>query len=381
MTRQDVLVVGGGLIGLSIAWRAALAGRRVTVVDDRPGEGASGVAAGMLAPVTEAAYGEQALLALTVASARRWPTFAADLEAAADTSVDHRQEPTLLVGHDRDDVTSIEELAAFQRDLGLDVERLTARACRQVEPLLHPRVRGGVLARDDHRVDAQRVVSALLTACAAAGVDVDRRRAVHLEHDGRRVEGVTLDDGTRLASTTVVLAAGTWSADLAGIPDAARPPVRPVKGQLLVLRADDPLALRPTVTVRALVRGRPVYLVPREDGRLVVGATQEERGFDTTVTAGAVRQLLDDAVEVLPVVDELTVEDVRAGLRPGTPDNRPLVGPTGLDGLLVATGHHRHGALLAPLTADVVVAHLDGGDPGVDPAVLDPRRFAAEVIV
>jgi glycine oxidase len=369
----DAIVVGGGLIGLACAWRAAEAGLAVTVVDDAPGSGASHVAAGMLAPVTEVTYGEEDLLRLAIASARRWPAFAADLEAAAGVDVGYRQLGTLLVGATADDTRVLDDLHRFQRALDLDVERLRSRACREREPLLSPRVRGGLLAREDHQVDPRRVVEALLAAAAAAGVSFRRDRVAGIEVGGGRVRGVTLSDGTSVATPRVLLAAGCWSGRIGGLPQEARPPVRPVKGQLLRLRSTDGDPVL-SASVRGLVHGRGVYLVPRGDGRLVVGATQEERGFDTTVTAGAVRELLDDAAAIVPGVDELELVEVLAGLRPGTPDNGPLIGRTAVAGLVLATGHHRNGVLLTPVTADAVAALLTGGEPDPVVAVADPRR-------
>lgn len=370
---HDAIIVGGGLIGLASAWRAAQAGLRVTVVDAAPGGGASHVAAGMLAPVTEVAYGEQAALQLNIASARRWAGFAAELEAAAQAPVGYRTDGTLLVGFDADDVRVLDDLTAFQTELGLDVTRLRSRACREREPLLSPRVRGGLLAAEDHRVEPRRVVAALLQVLEAHGVEVVAARVAAIDHAGGHVTGVRLDDGRTLAAPRVVLAAGSWSSRIAGLPSEVVPPVRPVKGQVLSLRGGDGDPVL-TASVRGLVQGRSVYLVPRDDGRVVVGASQEERGYDTTVTAGATRALLDDAARIVPGVDELELVEAVAGLRPGTPDNRPLLGPTSLDGLLLATGHHRSGVLLAPLTAEAVAAWL--GDTRPDPvvAVADPRR-------
>ena len=370
----DALVVGGGIIGLASAWRAAEAGLRVTVVDPAPGTGASHVAAGMLAPVTEVAYGEQDLLRLTIASARRWPGFAADVERASGQQIGYRPHGTLLVGFDADDARALDELHAFQTELGLPVERLRGREAREREALLSPRVRAGLHAGEDHQVEPERVVAALLTALEQAGGRVRRGRVARLDHDGRRVRGVTLADGASLRSDRVVLAAGAWSGQLEGVPASARPPVRPVKGQVLHLRSpetDDPVL---GATVRGLVQGRSIYLVPRGDGRLVVGATQEERGFDTAVTAGATRQLLDDAVRVVPGVDELELTGTRVGLRPATPDNRPLLGPGELDGLVLATGHHRNGVLLTPVSAEAVSAWLLGREADPVVAVARPGR-------
>lgn len=375
MRPDELIVVGGGLIGLAIAWRTAEAGTTVTVVDPAPGRGTSHVAGGMLAPVTEVAYGEEDLLALTMASQRRWASFAADLEAASELPTTYRPDPTLLVGADADDLAVLDDLRRFQTELGLRVERLSGRECRRHEPLLHPRVRGGLLASDDHHVDPRATVEALLAACRRADVRLVRERVAAIDADDTRVHAVRLANGDRLVGERVVLAAGPWSGQIDGLPEHVVPPVRPVKGQVVVLRGPGSHVATPTSTVRAVVHGRNVYAVPRPDGRLVLGATQEERGFDATVTAGGVRQLLDDAVQVLPVIDELEVVETLAGLRPGTPDNRPIIGATDVDGLLVATGHHRHGVLLTPVTADAIAALVTGRDPDPVVEVAQPDRF------
>jgi glycine oxidase len=369
-------VVGGGVIGLGIAWRAALAGMAVTVVDQAPGRGASWAAAGMLAPVTEVHYGEQALLALNLAAAARWPGFAVELEEASGRPVGYRPAGTLSVARDADDNAALEDLYQFQLRCGLEVERLRSRECRQLEPGLAPSIRGGVLAAGDHQVDNRALVEALLAAGHKAGVGLVEDRAVQLATDGDRVTGVVLAGGERLAAKTVVLAAGCWSGGLGGLAAEALPPVRPVKGQLLHLRgpADQPLCSRN-------VRGLEAYVVPRSDGRVVVGATVEEQGFDTQVTAGAVHDLLRAALELLPDVAELELVETVAGLRPGSPDNAPMLGPAGPDGLVVATGHYRNGILLTPVTADTVAELLvTGRVPGLI-APFGPDRFARAVPV
>lgn len=369
----DVVVVGGGLIGLACAWRAAEHGLLVTVVDDSPGSGASGVAAGMLAPVTEVTYGEEALLRLGIASAGRWPAFAADLEAAAEMDVRYRPDGTLLVAYDSDDRRLLDELVAFMAELDLDAERLRSRACRQREPMLSPRIRGGVMASSDHQVDPRRVLTALQRACDRAGVVSRADRVATVDHDGAGVRGVTLAGGERLEAPRVVLAAGVWSGRIGGLPDDVRPTVRPVKGQILRVRTTDGAPLL-RGAVRGLVHGRSIYLVPRQDGGIVIGATQEERGFDAAVTAGGIRELLDDAVRIVPGIDEVELVAAEAGLRPGTHDNRPLIGPTRLEGLLLATGHFRNGVLLTPITADAIAGALAGGTPDPVAAVASPER-------
>lgn len=370
----DVVVVGGGVVGMSVAWRAATRGLTVTVVDPAPGGGASRAAAGMLAPVTEASYGEEALLRLSLESARRFPSFVDELEGVTGHQVGYHPTGTLAVALDQDDRAVLDELGRFQRLLGLEVSTLSGREARRLEPMLSPAARGGIHVPGDHSVDSRRLSAALLVAAERAGVTVRRARVSEVVLACDRVSGVVLDTGDRLAAGTVVLAAGCWSGTL-GLPPEVVPPVRPVKGQILRLRAP---AGRPFVsrTVRGLVKGTSVYVVPRADGEVVVGATVEEMGFDTTVTAGGVYELLRDAHEILPGVTELALTEASAGLRPGSPDNAPLVGPTALRGLVLATGHHRNGVLLAPVTADGVASLVDSGELPAEMSPFAPQRFA-----
>lgn len=356
----DVVVVGGGVIGLATAWRAAGRGLTVAVFDPAPGSGASTVAAGMLAPVTEAHYTEQALLRLTLDSAARWPAMAAELTETTGIDPGYRETGTVLAAADGSDLALAEELHTFQRSLGLTVDRLTARELRALEPMLAPGVRGGLFVAGDHQVDPRRLVPALLAACRAAGVTVRPDRVAAVETAGDRVTGIRLADGRTVAAGRVLLAAGCWTGAVEGVPPGVVPTVRPVKGQLLRLAV--PPGLRPLLrhNVRALVRGGSVYLVPRSGGELVLGATMEELGFDTTVTAGAVYELLRDAREILPGISEAVLTEPRAGLRPATADNMPALGASALPGLVLALGHFRNGILLAPVTADAVAAVLAG---------------------
>lgn len=372
----DVLVVGGGVIGLVTAWRAAQRGLRTAVADPAPGGGAAQVAAGMLAAVTELHYGEQTLLALNLESARRYPAFTAELEEASGRDTGYRACGTLAVALDADDRAHLRELHALQRACGLDAEWLSGRECRRLEPMLAPGVRGGVRVDGDHQTDPRRLAGALLTACERAGVSFHRAAVTRLLCAGDRATGAELADGERLSAGQTVLAAGSRSGALAGVPEGVLPPVRPVKGQILRLRV--PAAYAPFLsrTVRAVVRGCPVYLVPRENGELVVGATTEELGWDTTVTAGGVYELLRDAHELVPGITELPLVETLAGLRPGSPDNAPLLGPTDLPGLHTATGHHRNGVLLTPVTGDVMAEVLTTGRLPDEARPFSPRRFA-----
>ncbi|MFF3018632.1 glycine oxidase ThiO [Streptomyces sp. NPDC057939] len=375
---SDVLVIGGGIIGLVIAWRAARRGLSVVLADPDPGGGAARVAAGMLAAVTELHYGEETLLGLNVASAARYPDFAAELsEACGGTDIGYRACGTLAVALDADDRLHLRELHALQRRCGLESEWLTGRECRRLEPMLAPGVRGGLRVDGDHQVDPRRLATALLTACERSGVTLHRARAARLVTTGDRAAGAVLDDGTELFADQVVLAAGSFSGRLAGVPPEVAVPVRPVKGQ--VLRLSVPAAYGPFLsrTVRAVVRGSHVYLVPRESGELVVGATSEELGWDTTVTAGGVYELLRDAHELVPGITELPLVETVAGLRPGSPDNAPLLGPTELPGLHLATGHYRNGVLLTPLTGDVMAELLATGVVPEIARPFTPRRFSS----
>ncbi|MFF9404353.1 glycine oxidase ThiO [Streptomyces anandii] len=377
---SDVLVIGGGIIGLVTAWRAAQRGLTTAVVDPEPGGGAAQVAAGMLAAVTELHYGEQTLLGLNLASAARYPDFAAELTELTGHGLGYRRCGTLAVALDADDRAHLRELHALQRESGLASEWLSGRECRRLEPMLAPGVRGGLRVDGDHQIDPRRLAAALVAACESTGVVFHREWAERLTVTGDRAAGCVARDGTALSAGRVVLAAGSLSGRLAGVPDDVLPPVRPVKGQVLRLTVPRRYAPFLSRTVRAVVRGSQVYLVPRVDGELVVGATSEELGWDTTVTAGGVYELLRDAHELVPGITELPLTETRAGLRPGSPDNAPLLGPTALEGLLLATGHFRNGVLLTPVTGDAMAQVLTTGELPDVARPFTPRRFRAAAL-
>lgn len=374
---MHLAVVGGGVIGLSAAWSCARAGWRVTLLDPAPCSGASWVAGGMLAPVTETWPGEEDLLELGVASVRAWERFAADLEAASGRAAGLRTEGTVVAATGSGDRAELDTLADHLARLGRPVQRLSGRELRRLEPAIGPDVRGGLSVPDDLSVDNRTLLDALLAACSRAGVVRDARAATAVVDDGRQVLGVRCAEGPDLDADVVVLAAGAHSSALHRSLDGL---VRPVKGEILRLTRRAGALPPPSRTVRALVDGRPVYAVPRDapgHGDLVVGATTSENGFDTDVTVGGVRDLLRDAERILPGIAEYALTESAAGLRPGSRDNLPLIGTTGPDGLIVATGHGRNGMLLAPVTAAAVVA-LAAGTPVPDAArPADPARFPA----
>ncbi|MFJ4919279.1 glycine oxidase ThiO [Streptomyces sp. NPDC088725] len=372
---SDVLIIGGGIVGLVTAWRAAQRGLRTAVADPLPGGGAAQVAAGMLAAVTELHYGEQTLLGLNLASVQRYPDFVTELEEASGRGTGYRACGTLAVALDADDRAQLRELHVLQQGSGLTSDWLTGRECRRLEPMLAPGVRGGLRVEGDHQIDPRRLSAALLTACERAGVVFHRAWADRLSVVRGRAAGAVLAGGRQVHADQVVLAGGSRSGGLAGVPAEVLPPVRPVKGQ--ILRLTMPPGRPPFLsrTVRAVVRGSQIYLVPRENGELVVGATTEELGWDTTVTAGGVYGLLRDAHELVPGITELPLTETRAGLRPGSPDNAPLLGPTALPGLHLATGHHRNGVLLAPVTGEVMATVLTTGELPEVARSFTPLRF------
>jgi glycine oxidase len=385
----DAVFVGGGVIGLACAWRAAKAGARVCVLERaEPPAGATNVAAGMLAPVGELSFGERDLLEMMLASGALWPEFAAEVEAASGVETGYERGGALHIALDRDEAGELRRRHDLQQELGLDAEWLTPRRCRELEPGLVPTFVGGVLAGGDASVDPRRLALSLAAALREAGGELRTgTEVIDGLWDGERLAGVRTtpaaepvvlsnpvgDKGQRVEvyADAVVLCNGAWSGQTPWLSGEARPPVRPVKGEVVELRPRDgapPPAGR-------IVCSERVYLVPRPDGRLIVGATQEERGFDTVVTAGGVHELLREAYRVLPDVAEMELAGMIAGLRPGTPDNLPIVGRGAVDGLVLATGHFRNGIMLAPLTAEAVAATLAGGTVPAAMASADPNRF------
>ncbi|HTZ94001.1 MAG TPA: glycine oxidase ThiO [Streptosporangiaceae bacterium] len=379
----DALIIGGGVIGMSIAWRTAQQGLSVVIADPRPGLGATHAAAGMLTPIAEAAYAEREIFALGQESLRRYPDFISELQDVTGLPAGFRQAGTLQVAYDSDDLALLAETRVLQESFGVHLEQLSARDCREAEPMLDPAVRGGLLAPDDGSVDPRLLAVALLDAAERSGAQLVRQAVTEICCTAGRAGGARLADDRVIAARWIVLAAGWESAGLPGLPAGVAPPVRPVKGQIIRLRTTGQAAaagLPPGLlrrTVRGVVRGSSVYLVPRDSGELVIGATQEELGPDTTVTAGGVWELLRDARTLVPGITELELQDMTAGLRPGTPDNSPVLGQSELPGLVLATGHFRAGVLLAPVTADTVAAYLRTGTTDPIWAAFRADRFRA----
>jgi glycine oxidase len=374
--KPSVAIIGGGVIGLGIGWRLAQAGCPVEIFErGEAGKGASWAAAGMLAAGVETEPGELALHALNRASQLAWPDFAAELEAATGQSVELRQEGTLMVALNRDDAAQLRYTYEFQRAQGIALDWLSGAQARQREPFLHPNLAAAVFCAGDHQVENRKLVRALRAAFLAAGGKLHEHRAVTaIEIAGAKVTGLRVD-AQRVAADIVVLAAGAWSAEIAGLPPVARPPVRPIKGQMLSLRMDPSQPL-----LRHVVWTPRVYLVPRNDGRLIVGATSEERGFDNNLTAGGVFSLLEGAWRALPGVEELPIDEMWVGFRPGSRDDAPVLGTGEVGGLIYATGHHRNGILLTPITANALATCILTGDMAEVCRPFAIRRFTEKAM-
>ncbi|HML12449.1 MAG TPA: glycine oxidase ThiO [Xanthobacteraceae bacterium] len=374
-----IAVVGAGVIGLASAWRLAQRGAAVTVFDQgAAGAGASHAAAGMLAICAEAEPGEEALVKLGRASQALWPAFAREVEEAAGVAIDLRTEGTLILALTADDQARLQHRLALQRSLGLPVAWISAAEARRREPHLAAGIAGAVLSPEDHQVDNRKLVAALRRAAERAGVTIREHCAVEriIVANGRAA-GVALADGTQFPADAVVLAAGAWSRRIEGLPPDARVPVRPVKGQTIALRMAE---AAPLLTHVLWAPG--AYLVPRRDGRLIVGATVEEKGFDMTLTAGGMLALLEAAWRALPATEELPIDEMWVGHRPGSRDDAPILGQGSVEGLVYATGHYRNGILLTPITADAVARLvLDGAvDSVIAPFGIERfrRALAAE---
>jgi glycine oxidase len=368
--RQEVVVIGGGIIGLGVAWQLARRGKAVTVFErDTAGRGASWVAAGMLAPVSEFGFENEAFLSIGRKSKELFPRFLEELEKDSGRLVELDTRGTLVVGFHRDDTERIRRIYNFRESRGLPVRWMSGSEAREMEPLLSPKTASAMWIPQDHQVDNRRLVDALKVALVAAGGTLVENRAVNaIRVENGRCTGVETEAGTHPADATV-LAAGCWSGRIEGIPRELAPGVRPVKGQIVTLRADD------TFGFARVIRAPDAYLLPKGDGRVLIGATEEEMGFDTTPTAGPVMRLIERAWEAVPSIYDLPVEEISAGLRPGTRDHEPLLGESGMDGLLYATGHYRHGVLLAPVTAYALCEMiLDGKAPDYAVA-FSPGRF------
>jgi glycine oxidase len=321
----------------------------------------------MLAATAEVEPGEDDLLPLTLASQNLWRSFATELEAESGVRVDYRADGTMVVALSREEVDRLRFRHDLQKKLGLDTTWLSGGAAREREPGLRPNVSGAIFCEQDHQVDARRVSSALAKAFVKAGGQLfENTRVVSLERSGGKVTGLSTETDNCNVNT-VILAAGAWSPELV---QGLQLPIRPLKGQSLALRMDPRIP-----ALSHVVWTEQIHMAPKGDGRLIVGATVEERGFDTANTAGGVFALLEAARRVLPAMEELAIDEIWTGFRPTSLDDAPILGEVGIDGLVVATGHHRNGILLAPVTARAVSNLIVDGRMDGPEAAFTFQRF------
>lgn len=367
---SDAIVIGAGLIGLAIADDLARRGLTVRVLDERASdESASWAGAGMLAPHPERAWHE-AFERLCLRSYERYPRFAADLAERSGIDPELRTDGVLIAAPSEAGAERLRERVRELRARAVDARWLDAREAREAEPALGADQHGAVLVAAGGQVDNRRLLAALETAGRRAGVAIERNAAaLQVEHDGERVAAVRTRRA-RFTAPHVVNAAGAWAGNLPGVPAAAAVPVAPVKGQMLALSSG--------LAVRRVTWLDDWYLVPRREGRLLVGATSEPGRFDARVTAGAVHGLLGALLERLPALSDAALVETWAGLRPGTPDGLPYLGPTPLQGYAVAGGHYRNGILLAPITAALIAGLVAGERVELDVAFLPDRDVRAD---
>ncbi len=373
MPMNNVIIVGGGAIGLATGFELVRRGTPATLLErNRAGHGTSWQAAGMLAPDAEIGFEELELYRLSRESLRRWPDFAQAVERASGKDVDYRDEGTLIVADDRDAAEKIRRLYEFQREQGLEVQWLTGEEAREIEPFVAPRLSAAIHAPSDHQVDNRALMDALRDAFQAEGGTLHEDTSVDAIVPDAEAPAVVTASGDRVEGTHVIVAAGVWSREIDGLSADAQPPVRPVKGQMIQLQMELPFDLR------HVVRGPDAYLAPKSNGRLVIGATSEEMGFDTQVTAGGLYDLLEGAWEVVPGIHDLPVDDTWAGLRPATRDHAPLLGSSAAPGVIMATGHYRHGVLLTPVTAQEITRLVRTGETSEWLAPFSPTRFSPD---
>lgn len=365
---SDVVVIGGGLIGCAVAGELARRGLTVTVVEERePGLGASGAAAGMLSPLPESS-GPGAFLSLAESSLALYDDFVERLREATGIEVEYRRSGKLEVACDDETEASLQRAYEWRKAGGHEPIWLTGAEARSLEPALGARVQAGLFNTNDYQVENQQLTRAAWIAAARAGVRFrTSERVSGVEVGDGRVTGVTLASGGRLAAGCVVVAAGCWSGQLRGLPRTL--PLTPIRGQIVVLDRCPPLLSR-------VVASGQCYLVPRAGGRLLVGATSEEAGFVAHTTGGGVHRLLDAALAVAPALADAAVVELRAGLRPGTPDGLPILGPDPqVAGLFYSTGHYRNGILLAPITALLLAEAITTGTTSTPLTPFAAERF------
>ncbi len=354
---MKVGIIGAGIIGLSIGWYLSKEGIDVTIFEkNEAGKGATWASAGMLAARSEIEPGEEYLLQLLIDSKNLWPSFAEELIQESKIDIGYRKEGTILIALDYDDASKLKSHYNYLKKIGIDVEILSSEKILEIEPFLNPNLIMGLYSKEDHQVDNRLVTLALKEAfIKSGGILKERTEVKKVVITNDEIEGIIAKDEF-YKFDFVILSAGAWSPLIEGIPKHVIPPVRPVKGQALSIQMDPSNPI-----IKHVIWGPEAYLVPKNDGRLVVGATVEEVGFDNNITVSAVYSLLKACWEMVPSISEFPIKEIWSGFRPGSRDDAPILGPTRIKGLIMATGHHRNGILLAPITAKGITEFIVKG--------------------
>ena len=379
MKNKKIIIIGGGVIGLGIGWQLAKAGAAVTVHErGQAGRGASWAAGGMLGPIAEAHIDELDLLKLSNESLARYPEWVDELETETEMSIGYRAEGTLIIGIEPDDTYQLKHAFNLYQDLGLNVEWLSGQEAREIEGELSPYVTAAIRCETDHQVDNRLMVQALQLAYEGRGGVLYQNSTVErIVIENGTVTGIQTPDGFQGADVCI-LAAGCWSGQISGLSGTLVPPVRPVKGQMLALQMREEIMISNVIRTVKARYPMPVYLVPRTDGRLVIGATTEELGFDTDLIVGGIYELLHGAFEAVPSIYKLPLLETWTGLRPGSSDNAPILGKTPVENLIYATGHYRNGILLTPITAYEISKLILTGETSETIAPFHLDRFSKE---
>jgi glycine oxidase len=366
MKKFDVAIAGGGIIGAAIALELSRAGLHVAVFDrQQPGQEASWASAGIISPAPESPA-MIVTVPLAKASVSLYPDFVAQVEEISGKSVGFRPKGTLEALFSRDTKAELSTIIALHHGLGLKAEPLRAEDAREIEPALSEEVEAAVLRPQECCVDNRALTGAVLEAAKRTGTEIFPGNAAKaISRKGKRCAGLILQN-EKIEAQWTIIAAGSFSAAIEGV--AAYAPVRPAKGQMVALRAED-------VSIERVLWSEKIYLVPRNDGLILAGATVEYAGFDKRTTAGAMAKLLSAAIDLAPGLANTRIEETWAGLRPDSPDHLPILGPTDLDGLLIATGHFRSGILLTPITARLVREWITEQRVSVDWERFSPSRF------
>jgi len=372
---NKTIIIGGGIIGLSLGWQLARKGADVEILErSKAGKSSSWAAAGMLAPQAEMGFEDIELFYLCRKSLEMYPKFLEELYNDSGIKVEYDKCGAIMPAFDRDDSERIRRLFDFREKIGLPVQWLTGSEAREIEPYLSPKCTFAVWIPEDGQIDNRKLLDALKIAFVKAGGKLYEDHTVErINIKNNRAVGVHIH-GIDIEADNVIVCAGSWSKMIDGIPDEIRPPVRPVKGQAISLIMDD------TCKLSHAVRAPDAYLVPKKDGRLIVGASVEEMGFDEKPTAGEIFRILERAWEAVPSIYDLKIQSIDVGLRPGSRDHEPIIGDSDVDGLFFATGHYRNGILLTPVTAYELSDWIVSGSKSETLSRFNISRFYKEAV-